>query len=90
MAGPVEGGAHPPSFLAHQSPQFQHEFPKLSSGDGQAPATGQKGGSDTQYGPGPSLRPQSEYMVVISILLSFNERLSVSNFLDIICHPGLI
>jgi hypothetical protein len=60
MAGPGEGGAHPPSFLAHQSPQFQHEFPKLSSGDGQAPATGQKGGSDTQYGPGPSLRPQSE------------------------------
>lgn len=61
MAGPGEGGAHPPSFLAHQSPQFQHEFPKLSSGDGQAPATGQKGGSDMQYGPGPSLRPQSEY-----------------------------
>lgn len=60
MAGPGEGGAHPPSFLAHQSPQFQHEFPKLSSGDGQAPAIGQKGGSDTQYGPGPSLRPQSE------------------------------
>lgn len=61
MAGPGEGGPHPPSFLAHQSPQFQHEFPKLSSGDGQVPATGQKGGSDMQYGPGPSLRPQSEF-----------------------------
>ncbi|GLG99492.1 Uncharacterized protein GBIM_05949 [Gryllus bimaculatus] len=59
MASPGEG-VHPPSFLAHQSPQFQQEFPKLSSGDGQAPATGQKGGSDTQYGPGPSLRPQTE------------------------------
>jgi len=60
MAGPGEAGPHPPSFLAHQSPQFQHEFPKLSSGDGQVPATGQKGGSDMQYGPGPSLRPQSK------------------------------
>nr|CAD7571807.1 unnamed protein product [Timema californicum] len=49
-------------FLAHQSPQFQHEFPKLSSGDGQVPGVGVKGGSDTipQYGPGPSLRPQTE------------------------------
>ncbi|XP_063244599.1 protein PRRC2C isoform X4 [Bacillus rossius redtenbacheri] len=59
MAGPGEA-LHPPSFLAHQSPQFQQEFPKLSSGDGQAPAAGPKGGSDSQYGPGPSLRPQTE------------------------------
>ncbi|KAF2905937.1 hypothetical protein ILUMI_00241 [Ignelater luminosus] len=40
----------------YQSPQFQHEFPSLSAGDG-AP---QRTGSDTQYGPGPSLRPQTE------------------------------
>lgn len=58
MAG--EAGTHPPSFLAHQSPLFQQEFPKLSSGDGQNAQTGQKSGSDTQYGPGPSLRPQSK------------------------------
>lgn len=67
------GGSDPasvaaPSFLAHQSPLFQQEFPSLSSGDGQGPAAGQKGGSggpgsgpETQYGPGPSLRPQSEF-----------------------------
>ncbi|KAB0800432.1 hypothetical protein PPYR_06172 [Photinus pyralis] len=40
----------------YQSPQFQHEFPSLSAGDGALPRTG----VDTQYGPGPSLRPQTE------------------------------
>lgn len=40
----------------YQSPQFQHEFPSLSAGDGGPARTG----SDTQYGPGPSLRPQTE------------------------------
>lgn len=45
-----------PTFLAHQSPQFQQEFPKLAS-EGVAGATGKPG--DAQYGPGPSLRPQS-------------------------------
>lgn len=44
---------HPPPY---QSPQFQHEFPSLSVGDGGATRTG----GDTQYGPGPSLRPQTE------------------------------
>ncbi|KAF5307353.1 hypothetical protein FQR65_LT07070 [Abscondita terminalis] len=40
----------------YQSPQFQHEFPSLSAGEGALPRTG----VDTQYGPGPSLRPQTE------------------------------
>jgi len=74
MAGPGEAGPHPPSFLAHQSPQFQHEFPKLSSGDGQVPATGQKGGSDMQYGPGPSLRPQSECCHKLFLAQQSNDR----------------
>ncbi|KAK9737368.1 BAT2 N-terminus [Popillia japonica] len=46
---------HPPPY---QSPQFQHEFPSLSAGDGGGQA--RSGTSDTQYGPGPSLRPQTE------------------------------
>ncbi|XP_025837147.1 uncharacterized protein LOC108738623 isoform X2 [Agrilus planipennis] len=40
----------------YHSPQFQHEFPSLSAGDG-APT---RPGTDMQYGPGPSLRPQNE------------------------------
>lgn len=40
----------------YQSPQFQHEFPSLSAGDGAPPRTG----AEIQYGPGPSLRPQTE------------------------------
>lgn len=44
---------HPPPY---QSPQFQHEFPSLSAGDGGP----QRTGTDIQYGPGPSLRPQTE------------------------------
>lgn len=54
-------GAHPSGLFAHQSPRFHQEFPELPSGDGQAVQVGQKGGSDTQYGPGPSLRPQSKF-----------------------------
>uniref|UniRef100_A0A0A9ZFT9 Protein PRRC2A n=1 Tax=Lygus hesperus TaxID=30085 RepID=A0A0A9ZFT9_LYGHE len=66
----VTCGDSGPSFLAHQSPQFQQEFPSLSGeGAGQAPpggvaggggGKGPGGGADIQYGPGPSLRPQTE------------------------------
>jgi len=52
--GGPDGG---PSFLAHQNPMFQQEFPSLSTELGAKGATTQ----DVQYGPGPSLRPQSEY-----------------------------
>ncbi|XP_018565350.1 protein PRRC2A isoform X2 [Anoplophora glabripennis] len=44
---------HPPLY---QSPQFQHEFPSLSSGDGGPTRTG----SDAPYPSGLSLRPQTE------------------------------
>lgn len=47
-----------PNFLAHQSPSFQHEFPSLFGETTSTPGTTVK--SDTQYGPGPSLRPQTE------------------------------
>jgi hypothetical protein len=51
MSGPDP--THPPLY---QSPQFQHEFPSLSVGDGGPTRTG----SDAQYTPGLSLRPQTE------------------------------
>ncbi|KAJ8947998.1 hypothetical protein NQ314_008514 [Rhamnusium bicolor] len=44
---------HPPLY---QSPQFQHEFPSLSAGDGGPTRTG----SDAPYPSGLSLRPQTE------------------------------
>ena len=47
-----DGGIHPPPY---HSPQFQHEFPSLSAGEGASTRP-----TDTQYGPGPSLRPQTE------------------------------
>lgn len=49
---------HPPPY---QSPQFQHEFPSLSA-DGLVAGGAQRAGTstDVQYGPGPSLRPQTE------------------------------
>lgn len=50
-----------PNFLAHQSPFFQQEFPSLSGADSAA-TTGPTTKTDsTQYGPGPSLRPQSKF-----------------------------
>ncbi|XP_065337387.1 protein PRRC2A isoform X3 [Cloeon dipterum] len=52
-ASSVDGG---PSFLAHQNPMFQQEFPSLSTDQQAAKSTAQ----DVQYGPGPSLRPQTE------------------------------
>lgn len=65
MAGADLPG-HPPPY---HSAQFQHEFPSLSA-DGAAVAGGVAGGGvaghrlpagpDAQYGPGPSLRPQTE------------------------------
>ncbi|KAK9499028.1 hypothetical protein O3M35_003545 [Rhynocoris fuscipes] len=57
----MSGAETGPSFLAHQSPQFQQEFPSLS-GEAAAPVPPVKGpiGQEGQYGPGPSLRPQTE------------------------------
>ncbi|RWS30673.1 protein PRRC2C-like isoform X6, partial [Leptotrombidium deliense] len=54
-----EDGGQEKSFLAHQSPFFPQEFPKLDGGavrEGDLP----KPNVDSSYGPGPSLRPQTE------------------------------
>lgn len=48
-----------PSFLAHQSPSFQQEFPSLFGEASNTPG-GTTVKPDNQYGPGPSLRPQTE------------------------------
>lgn len=57
------GPEHGPSFLAHQNPMFQHEFPSLSTEQGAKSTTIQ----DVQYGPGPSLRPQSDYFSIFML-----------------------
>uniref|UniRef100_A0A1B6C1D3 BAT2 N-terminal domain-containing protein n=1 Tax=Clastoptera arizonana TaxID=38151 RepID=A0A1B6C1D3_9HEMI len=48
-----------PNFLAHQSPFFQQEFPSLSGAESTA-STGQIKADSPHFGPGPSLRPQTE------------------------------
>ncbi|GIX74504.1 protein PRRC2B [Caerostris darwini] len=54
-----EDGGQERNFLGQQSPFFPQEFPKLAGGD--VPTEGnQKSNVDSQYGPGPSLRPQTE------------------------------
>ncbi|KAG8183671.1 hypothetical protein JTE90_010144 [Oedothorax gibbosus] len=54
-----EDGGQERNFLGQQSPFFPQEFPKLAGGD--VPTEGnQKSSVDSQYGPGPSLRPQTE------------------------------
>ncbi|KAH6945256.1 hypothetical protein HPB50_007684 [Hyalomma asiaticum] len=52
-----EGGGPERNFLGHQSPFFPQEFPKLAGGDVPIDGT-QRSATDSQYGPGPSLRPQ--------------------------------
>ncbi|KAL3180494.1 hypothetical protein MRX96_009046 [Rhipicephalus microplus] len=54
-----EGGGPERNFLGHQSPFFPQEFPKLAGGDVPIDGT-QRSATDSQYGPGPSLRPQME------------------------------
>lgn len=54
-----EGGGPERNFLGHQSPFFPQEFPKLAGGDVPIDGT-QRSATDSQYGPGPSLRPQSK------------------------------
>ncbi|XP_065157791.1 protein PRRC2C-like isoform X2 [Atheta coriaria] len=54
MIGSDPNAAHPPPY---QSPQFQHEFPSLSAGDGGQPRAATDTGG---YAPGLSLRPQTE------------------------------
>ena len=49
-------------YVGQQSPFFQEEFPQLAPG-GEEKSPQQKkeeDGKESQYGPGPSLRPQSK------------------------------
>ncbi|XP_013778180.1 protein PRRC2C-like isoform X3 [Limulus polyphemus] len=54
-----EAGGPEKTFLGQQSPFFPQEFPKLAGGDVRTEGS-QQSNVDTQYGPGPSLRPQTE------------------------------
>lgn len=51
--------------VGQQSPLFQDEFPTLKSAGEEKPKDVKKEeDKDTQYGPGPSLRPQSKLIKV--------------------------
>jgi len=63
----VDGGQGT-TFLGHQSPYFLQEFPKLAGGDVQQEGN-QKQITEVQYGPGPSLRPQSRNMQYIKFFV---------------------
>ncbi len=52
----------PGGFLDQQSPFFQEEFPKLvAGGEEKSEPAKKEEEKEPQYGPGPSLRPQSKY-----------------------------
>ena len=55
-----EGG-----FLDQKSPFFQEEFPSLvSGGEEKSPQQKKEEEKEPQYGPGPSLRPQSKFKAI--------------------------
>ena len=57
----VTMGEPPKPVVGHKSPYFQDEFPSLASTGDDKGKEGDKKDSEIkeQYGPGPSLRPQS-------------------------------
>ncbi|CAL1533961.1 unnamed protein product [Lymnaea stagnalis] len=59
----VTGGIQQGGLVSHQSPLFQEEFPSLAqeekSKETAQPIKKEEDIKDTQYGPGPSLRPQN-------------------------------
>ncbi len=56
-------------FLDQKSPFFQEEFPSLvSGGEEKPPQQKEEKEKEPQYGPGPSLRPQSK--LLINVILS--------------------
>ena len=54
-------------YRGQQSPFFQEEFPKLATGGGEEkcadPPKKEEESKESQYGPGPSLRPQSRNLI---------------------------
>nr|KAI8748881.1 protein PRRC2C-like [Biomphalaria glabrata] len=59
----VTGGIQQGGLVSHQSPLFQEEFPSLAQEEKNkettVPTKKEEDIKDTQYGPGPSLRPQN-------------------------------
>ena len=56
-------------FLDQKSPFFQEEFPSLvSGGEEKSPQQKKEEEKEPQYGPGPSLRPQSMYIMHVSMI----------------------
>lgn len=53
------GGSTQGGLVSHQSPAFQEEFPSLASEEKAKEVKKEEDNKDTQYGPGPSLRPQN-------------------------------
>ena len=71
-------------FVGQQSPFFQEEFPQLASGGGDEKSPQQKKeeeSKESQYGPGPSLRPQSKPIEFID---------SITQLLKLITAPLLL
>ena len=60
-------GEAPKPVVGHKSPYFQDEFPSLAATGEDKGKEGDKKDTDVkeQYGPGPSLRPQSKYLTVL-------------------------
>lgn len=51
--------------VSHQSPAFQEEFPSLAPEEKGKETKKEEENKDTQYGPGPSLRPQSKLALLL-------------------------
>ena len=59
-------------FLDQKSPFFQEEFPSLvSGGEEKSPQQKKEEEKEPQYGPGPSLRPQSMYLRPLVLILFY-------------------
>ena len=69
--------------VGQQSPLFQDEFPTLKSAGEEKPKDVKKEeDKDTQYGPGPSLRPQSKLFLVILQHLKDLEKQKTCRYMD--------
>ena len=71
-------GEPPKPVVGHKSPYFQDEFPSLAATGEEKGKEGDKKDTDVkeQYGPGPSLRPQSKHLPTL-FCLSFKDSKSL-------------
>ena len=65
-------GETPKPVVGHKSPYFQDEFPSLASTGDEKGKEGDKKDTDVkeQYGPGPSLRPQSKDLRIVYVTIT--------------------